>query len=68
MYIYVTITGPLPRVGYFGPISEEIGVNVPDKSQESFEAAHEQAIELFCECHKCKENQVRIVGAFDGKF
>ena len=32
MNLYVTVIGPLPRVGYFGPISEEIPIPSPDKS------------------------------------
>lgn len=66
MKIYVSICKP-PRGWYFAPAKDteqDISIEVPDKSQKSFEYAHEKAIEWFCEKHKCKPGQVRIIGAF----
>ena len=62
--LWVTVTGPLPRLGYFGPISDEIGIVVPDKSQRSFELASDLATEIFCLRHQCKPEKTRIVGIF----
>ena len=64
MKIWVTITGPLPRKGYFGPISDEIGIVVTDKSEDSFEIARDLATEIFCRRHRCKPEKTRVVGAF----
>jgi len=45
--IFVSLTGPLPRVGLYGPYSTEIGIEVPDKSDSSFESARTTATAQF---------------------
>ena len=47
MKIFVSLTGPLPRVGLYGPYSSEIGIEVPDKSDSSFEVARTTATAQF---------------------
>jgi hypothetical protein len=42
--INVTITGPLPRVGLWGPYSAEFPVDVENKTDNSFETARNTAL------------------------
>lgn len=64
MKIFVRMTILSGQGAKVGAPSDEIAIDVPDKSWDSYQVAHKQAVIEFCKKFNVKEPQVLIQGCF----